>query len=72
MHKKCLRAVINDNNNFVPSIFWSLCEFVNDCFWTYVFFFGNYTPSEKYLSPKQSTPISHNDLKNDGVQYLSI
>ena len=25
-------AIINDNNNFAPSIFWSLCEFVGDCF----------------------------------------
>ena len=25
-------AVINDNNNFAPSIFRSLCEFVGDCF----------------------------------------
>ena len=25
-------AIINDNNNFAPSIFRSLCEFVGDCF----------------------------------------
>ena len=25
-------AVINDNNNFAPSLFRSLCEFVSDCF----------------------------------------
>ena len=25
-------AIINDNNNFAPSIFQSLCEFVGDCF----------------------------------------
>ena len=25
-------AVINDNNNFAPSLFRSLCEFVGDCF----------------------------------------
>ena len=29
-----------------------------------------YTPSEKYLGPKQSPPISPNDLKNDGAQLL--
>ena len=31
--------------------------------WRPVFFFGTYTPSEKYLGPQQSPPISHNDLK---------
>ena len=25
-------GIINDNNNFAPSIFRSLCEFVGDCF----------------------------------------
>ena len=25
-------AIINDNNNFAPYIFQSLCEFVGDCF----------------------------------------
>ena len=33
---KCIKlsniAIINDNNNFAPSVFWSLCEFVGDCF----------------------------------------
>ena len=33
-------------------------------------FFGSIAPSEKYLSPKQSPPISHNDLKKDGAQLL--
>ena len=36
----------------------------------FVSFFGSYTPSEKYPSPKQSPPISHNDLKKDGAQLL--
>ena len=31
-HKIVKVAVINDNNTFVPSLFWSLCEFVGDCF----------------------------------------
>ena len=52
-------AIINDNNNFAPSIFRSLCEFVGDCFGPRYFFFGSYAPSEKYLRPKQSPPISH-------------
>ena len=33
-------------------------------------FFGSYAPSEKYLGPKQSSAISHNDLKKDGAQLL--
>ena len=35
LHLKCIQneiAVINDNNNFAPSLFQSLCEFVSDCF----------------------------------------
>ena len=31
-HKIVKVAVINDNNNFAPSLFRSLCEFVSDCF----------------------------------------
>ena len=46
----------NDNNNFAPSIFRSLCEFVSDCF------------GPQFT--KQSPPISHNDLKRDGAQLL--
>ena len=63
-------AIINDNNNFAPSIFWSLCEFVSDCFGPRYFFFESYVPSEKYLGPKQSPLISQNDLKKDGAQLL--
>ena len=33
-------------------------------------FFGSCAPSEKYLGPKQSSPISHNGLKKDGAQLL--
>ena len=39
-------------------------------FWTSVFFFGSCPPSEKYLGPEESPPISHNDLKKDGAQLL--
>ena len=56
--KNVWRAVINDNN-FAPFISWSLCECVSDFMWTSVFFW--------YLGPKQSPPISHNDLKKDGA-----
>ena len=51
---------INDNKNFAPSLFLSLCEFVVDCF----------GPLYSFLGPKQSPPISHNDLKKDGAQLL--
>ena len=63
--------IINDNNNFAPSIFRSLHEFVCDCFGPRYFSSGATLPQKKYLGPKQSPPISHNDLKkNDGVQLL--
>ena len=61
---------MNDNDNFAASIFRSLCEFVGDCFGPRVIFFGSYAPSEKYLGPKQSPPILHNDHKIDGGQLL--
>ena len=48
--------------------FQSLCEFVGYCFWTLVCFFV--APSEKYLSPKRSPPISHYDLKKDDAQLF--
>ena len=32
IHQIVKVAVINDNNNFAPSIFRSLCEFVGDSF----------------------------------------
>ena len=54
-------AVINDNNNFAPSLFRSLCEFYGDCFGPQYFSLGE-------LGPKQSPSISHNDLKKDVVQ----
>ena len=65
-------AIINDNNNFALSIFWSLCEFVGDCFGPRYFSSGATldAPSETYLGLKQSPPISHNDLKKGGVQLL--
>ena len=37
-------VVINDNNNFAPSLFWSLCEMVYDHFDASVFFFGSCIP----------------------------
>ena len=61
-------AIINDNNNFAPSIFRSFCEFLGDCFGLRYFFFGSYAPSEKYLGPTQSPPILYNE--KDGAQLL--
>ena len=43
-------AISIDNNNFAPSLFRSLCEIICDCFDAMVIFFGNCTPSEKYLA----------------------
>ena len=50
--------VINDNNNFAPSLFWSLCGFAGDCF------------GPRYFSEGAQPPISHNDLKKDSAQLL--
>ena len=63
-------AVINHNNNFAPSLFWSFCEIINDCFGASVFFFESCAPSENYLSPNHSSPNSYDDLKKDGVHLL--
>ena len=63
-------AVINDNNNFVPSLFWSLCEFVGDCFGPRYF-------SSGAALPQKNTSVQNNHLrfhtmtsKKDGAQLL--
>ena len=38
------------HNNWAPSNFRLLWEFVGDLFWTSVFFFGSYAPSEYFSS----------------------
>ena len=58
-------SAISDSYNFTPSLFRSLCEIIGDCFDVLVL-----APSEKYLSPKQSPPVSQNDLKKDGAHLL--
>ncbi len=63
-------AVMNDNNNFAPPVLRSLCEIVGICFRPRYFSSGAHAPSEKYLSPKQAPPISHNDRKRDGAKLL--
>ena len=71
MHQMSNTAITNDNNNFAPFIFWLInvwiCRWL---FWISVFFFWSYAFSEKYLDPKQSPTISHNDLQKDGAQLL--
>ena len=49
-------AIINDNNNFAPSIFRSLCEFVGDCFGPRYFFSGA-------TLPQKNTSVQNNHLR---------
>ena len=49
-------AIINDNNNFVPSIFRSLCEFVGDCFGPRYF-------SSGAKLPQKNTSVQNNHLR---------
>ena len=58
------KIVINESNNWAPSLKQSSCEIITDCFC--IFFSRNCTPSEKYQSPQ----ISHYDIKNDVAQIL--
>ena len=69
-HKIVTVAVINDNNNFAPSIFWSLCEFVGDCFGPQYFSSGASLPQKNTLAQNNHLRFSHNDLKKDGAQLL--
>ena len=53
----------NDNNNFAPPIFRSLCEFIGDYFG--LWYFSDTSVQNNHLQN------SHNDLKKDsGVQLL--
>ena len=49
-------AVINDNNNFAPSLFRSLCEFVGDCFGLRYF-------SSGAALPQKNTSVQNNHLR---------
>ena len=69
-HKIVKVAVINDNNNFAPSLFWSLCEFVGDCFGPRHFTLGAALPQKNTSAQNNHLQFSHNDLKKDGVQLL--
>ena len=59
-HKIVKVAVINDNNNFAPSIFRSLCEFVSDCFGPWHFFWGS---AKNTSAQNNHLRFSHNDLQ---------
>ena len=63
-------TVSNDNNNFAPSIFRSLCEFVGDCFGLRYFSSGAALPQKNTSVQNNHLRFSHNDLKKDGAQLL--
>ena len=62
LHFKCIKMSniaiinINDNNNFAPSIFRSLCEFVSDCF-------GPLYCSSGATLPQKETSVQNNHLR---------
>ena len=49
-------AIINDNDNFAPSVFRSLCEFVGDCFGPRYF-------SSGATLPQKNTSVQNNHLR---------
>ena len=63
-------AIINNNNNFAPSIFRSLCEFVGGCFGPQYFFSGATLPQKNTFVQNNHLRFQHNDLKKDGAQLL--
>ena len=69
-HKIVKVVVIYDNNDFAPSIFQSLCEFVGDCFGPRHFSSGAALPLKNTSAQNNYLRFSHNDLKKDGAQLL--
>ena len=55
-HKIVKVTFINDNNNFAPSLFRSLCEFVGDCFGPRYF-------SSGAALPQKNTSVQNNHLR---------
>ena len=53
-------AVINDNNNFAPSLFRSLCEFVGDCF------------GPRYFSPGTALPQKNTSVQNNHLRFHTM
>ena len=56
IHEIVKVAVINDNNNFAPSLFRSLWEFVGDCFGPRYFSLGA-------ALPQKNTSVQNNHLR---------
>ena len=60
LHLKCIKmsniAIINDNNNFAPSVFRSLCELVGGCFGPRYFSLGA-------TLPQKNTSVQNNHLR---------
>ena len=46
----CVEMSGNNDNNFAPSLPWSLFEIIGDCFGTLVFRCGSCAPSMKYFA----------------------
>ena len=61
LHLKCIQnvstAIINDNNNFAPSLFRSLC----DCIWQRYFFCGS--AASGAALPQKNTSVQNNHLR---------
>ena len=53
-------AVINDNNNFAPSLFRSLCEFVGDCF------------GPRYFSSGAALPHKNTSVQNNHLRFHTM
>ena len=67
IHEIVKVTVINDNNNFAPSIFRSLCEFVGDCFGPRYFSSGDALP-QKIPRPKTITSDFHTMTSKEMVR----
>ena len=59
-HKIVKVAVINDNNNFAPSSFRSLCEFVDDCF------------GPRYFSSRAALPQKNTSVQNNRLRFHTM
>ena len=53
-------AVINDNNNFAPSLFRSLCEIGGDCF------------GPRYFSSGAALPQKNTSVQNNHLRFHSM
>ena len=59
-HKIVKVAVISDNNNFAPSLFRSLCEFVGDCF------------GPRYFSSGAALPQKNTEVQNNHLRFHTM